>query len=138
MQSNGLFAQFSVSVSAITKCLKAFLTSQIISPITVIIALYSMPNTPFPFKLESKYFMAAVILMIGFVQLLFLLIRAIPSKPSWWWRWSAVWRNRLFREGVNYGKFILHRFTGRGRRDARNDEDVLGMEEISIGTRLGE
>jgi hypothetical protein len=100
----------------------------------VIVALYSIPLGSSPFKPDAKYFTISVIGVIAVIQLLFFLFRVLPSKPFRWWRRNVMVEDRIPGEVVDYRTFFWQIFTGRGWREARNDKNVLGLEESSLGS----
>jgi hypothetical protein len=60
----------------------------------VAIAFYSIPEETAPFKLHSRYFALAIVFIMAMVQVLFLVIQTLPSKP-WLLRQLLTWRGRV-------------------------------------------
>jgi hypothetical protein len=99
---------------------------QIISPIALAIAYYSMPQTVIPVRLDPKYFTAVILFIMVWVKLLFVVLCAMPSRP-WWWKKITAWMKKLPLDEMGHSWLVLRR--GRNYPDRATDiRTTEGME----------
>lgn len=90
---------------------------QVIAPVSLASALYSIPSSVTPLKLESRYFLLAVVVIMAVVQVLFI----IPNI-TWWCevleactRCTKIW---LLRQHYD----VKQRFKRNTRNEAADQE----------------
>jgi hypothetical protein len=72
---------------------------QIIYPFTLTTAYFSMPQELVPFKLNSKSFVIAVIVVMAVVRLSFSVLGTLPRRPRWIMKFTA-WAKTIQLNGV--------------------------------------
>jgi hypothetical protein len=102
---------------------------QILSPIAITIAYFSLPQTVVPFQLNSKSFTVSIFIIIAVVRLLFVVLCALPRRPLWWIKTTA-WLKRRQSDAVAYGRFMPRR--GKITKGPDHTPDGLELKSLEV------
>jgi hypothetical protein len=95
---------------------------QIISPCALATAYFTMPQAVIPFKLDSKSFIIAIIVIMGLVRLSFVFLCALPHH-SWWWKKIKAGVQTMHLDELSYGLPAIDFCSGLTIRRGRNQPD---------------
>jgi hypothetical protein len=127
-QQNGVTTELTVSVRSLRMLALSMANFlQILSPVALTIAYFSMPQAVIPFKLDSKSFIVTTFTIMVVVRLLFVVIRALLRQP-WWWKKITAWMKKLQLDEMAHSRLALRR--GRIYPDRSTDDiemDTLGV-----------
>jgi hypothetical protein len=107
---------------------------QIISPIALATAYFSMPQAVIPFKLNAKSFFIATLVIMAVVRLLFAVLGAL-LRQSWWWKKITTWVKTMQLDEMTRRLSTSHygnRFALRGVR-SYPDRATEGVEMDTFG-----
>jgi hypothetical protein len=107
---------------------------QVISPITLATAYFSMPRAVIPFNLNSKSFLIAIFVAMVTTRLLFIVLGVFLRWP-WWWKKITARIKAIQLDGIVHSLSISGYDRRLALRRGRNspDEIIDGVEMETVG-----